>query len=378
MKNHLNSSVIKQLAETIQSHFEKFDYDGFVETASDKLEQLELKQRSNQITGALNLFMPQDFFVSMNIILESLAPSNSEETIQFDINGKGISGWIMMPVCDYVSTHAYLFMKAFDQKTFERALEVLKQCTKCFSSEFAVRPFLKDYPKETLAIFTTWLNDPNPHVRRLVSEGSRPYLPWGIQLKQFVEKPDYILPLLEALKDDESEYVRRSVANSLNDLSKVHGDLIAQYCNLWWRNNDRNNNRMLKHACRTLIKQGHPKVLSMLGYSKPKNLSCTLELSEARVEMGSKQLINLHITNEDSEKQSLLIDYAVHFVKANGLCSRKVFKWGTCKIDDKQHLMLKKQHSFKAITTRKYYAGLHKVEVLINGISMAQSDFELI
>lgn len=381
-KEKFNSVVIGYLAAQITLHWPQFNKTSFEASATQNIDTLELKARSNQIVNALLEYMPADFEHASHIIQKSLAEELPDENLNFETGEDGIAGWMLMPVADYISC------KTLQQpsQNLKLGMALLKACTKRFTAEFAIRPLLRDFPTETLAYLHEWASDPNLHVRRLVSEGSRPMLPWGIRLHAFIDDPNIILPLLEQLKNDESEYVRRSVANSLNDIAKHHPDLVANIAETWWHANNKNRTKLLKHACRTLIKDGHPKVLSLLGYEPASLSKVTLKLRHAELAHGSHQEIELQLESASSETQALLIDYVVHHQKANGTLTPKVFKWTSVKLGAKTNdaktecsrLVLNKRHSFKAVTTRKYYSGEHKIEILINGEPFIQQSFVLV
>jgi 3-methyladenine DNA glycosylase AlkC len=376
-KNNFNADVINNIAhylsEASHKHKLAFDDESFVKQASNELDTLELKARSNQIAAALDQHMPADFGEAVILIESALAPPSKDETIQFTTDDKGLAGWMMMPITDYIA-EASLRDNA---KYFTQGLDLLHACTQRFSAEFSIRPFLRDHASKTLDVLATWATDQNVHVRRLVSEGSRPYLPWGLRLQAFAKDPTPILPLLAQLKDDPSEYVRRSVANNLNDIAKDHPDKVVEIVSTWWDEGNKDRTRLIKHACRTLIKDGHSGALALFGYTPAKLGNLTLFLSQKVVNWGGEQEITLFIQNQQNRAQNLLIDYAMHHQKANGKMSPKVFKWTSLILKAGEQKTLTKKHSFKPVTTRKYYAGSHKVEILVNGKAFAADDFEL-
>lgn len=395
-KNRFNQDLIEKLANILQENCSQtkqsrhnqqcvqFDAKGFIACANHNLESLELKARSNQICQALHTFLPDDFIVSAKIIESSLAPPSIDETIFHDFQQMHLAGWVLSPICDYIA------QKGLENEAlhFERALHLLHACTQRFTAEFAVRPFLQTEPEKALNIMHTWVTDPNQHVRRLVSEGTRPFLPWGIRLKQFANDPSPVIALLEKLKNDQSEYVRRSVANNLNDIAKVHPNTVANIAERWLKQSEsctdkaaqKNTFRMVKHACRTLIKNGHPQVLAFFGYPPAQLRECHLTIESDKVEQGRELNFTLQVvaSKNVNEQQSLLIDYVVYHQKANGALSPKVFKWKTAVLNTEQKMVVKKCHSFKKVTTRKYYSGEHKLEVLINGKVLASKRFELV
>jgi 3-methyladenine DNA glycosylase AlkC len=261
---------------------------------------------------------------------------------------------------------------------FDLSMMLLKEMTKRSSSEFGIRFFLLAQPERTLSVLESWVDDSNYHVRRLISEGTRPRLPWAMRLPAFIEDPAPILPLLEALKYDGEEYVRRSVANNLNDIAKDHPDIVARIAGQWLKGADNNRHRLIRHACRTLIKQGHQGTLKALGYGPPRVALEKLLISTPRVAFGTALEFELSLTSTAARAQALIVDYAIHHRKASGATTAKVFKWKTATLAPGATLRAKRKHAIKSITTRVYYPGRHRLEILVNGVSLAIEDFELV
>jgi len=278
-KNLFNIEVVTDLAAHIKNVHAEFDDKSFVTHISSSLDQLELKQRSNLICNTLCDFLPQNFLSARNVLLKTLHPSEESELSEMNIDESGVRGWIVMPMADFVG------LRGGDY--FHESMEALKEMTKRFSSEFAVRPFIARETDKSINYLHRWSEDENYHVRRLASEGSRPRLPWGMQLKCFIEDPRPIFPVLRKLRDDPSDYVRKSVANHLNDVSKDHADILVKELKSWMNRDDTNRTRLIKHACRTLIKSGDRGVLKLLGYNKAEVDLLDLKLNKKRVEAGS-------------------------------------------------------------------------------------------
>ena len=366
-KESLNANVVRQLGHIFARVHGDFDEHGFCGAATKGLHKLELKERAHHIMCALDERLPEDFSAFSTIILASLHPSEDPSREGAEFGAAGVMGFAAWPVTDLVTKRGIGMP--------EEALALLMQVTKRFSAEFAVRPFLDQHTEKTLQIFEGWIGDENRHVRRLVSEGSRPRLPWGMQLKKFVGAPAKILPLLEFLKDDKEEYVRRSVANSLNDIAKDHPDLVAKIARDWLKGADKDRTRLVKHACRTLLKQGHQGALEAFGYGAVSGLTCDLEINTPTVEYGAVLGFEAKFI-APSGVGKMMVDYAIHFVKANGKTAPKVFKWKDTSLNGGR-LSAVRNHAIKPITTRKYYAGKHVLEIFVNGVSVATAPFEL-
>lgn len=366
-KHMLNVSLIREMAGHFSRVWPEFESNIFVPMASDNLDALELKERSDQITTAMARCLPQDFERAADIIRTTLAPRRATQSVDPDIAEIGLTGWAHIPVSYYVGRHGL--------GHFEQSLELLKELS---GGEFAIRFFLLEDPDRTLSIIKRWTRDPCPHVRGLVSEGTRPRLPWAIRLPVFVEDPTPLLPLLEALRDDEEEAIRRSVANNLNDISKDHPDLGANIAAQWLFGADTERQRLVRHACRTLVKQGHRGALKALGYRPPRVELVQLSVLTERVVFGSALEFEVLLASTSDRGPALIIDYAIHHRKANGGTSPKVFKWKKCTIAPRARIRALRKHSIRRITTRTYYPGTHHLEILVNGESLGMGDFELL
>lgn len=368
-KNFLNDIVISNMGEHLKKAWPEFNRTGFVTMATKSLKTLELKQRSIQITEALAVFLPDNFEKTASVMLASLAP---EDGYEIDVNKdkRGIVGWAVMPMVDYVGLHGI--------ENFDTSMHLFKEMTKRSSSEFGIRYFLIAEPERTVTVLNSWINDPNHHVRRLISEGTRTRLPWAMRLPVFIDDPMPVINLLEKLKDDKEEYVRRSVANNLNDIAKDHPDTVAELSRQWMKGASKERQRLVKHGCRTLIKNGHKKTLEVLGFNPPKIHKANIKILTPKVIFGDKLQFTFSIRSDSEKIQALIVDYIIHHQKANGKTTPKVFKWRTVNLSPKETLTQSKNHNIKKITTRVYYAGAHAVEIMVNGVSMGKANFQLV
>ncbi len=240
-----------------------------------------------------------------------------------------------------------------------------------------MRAFIEAHPGLTFATLATWARDPSEHVRRLASEGSRPRLPWGLQLKGLIADPSPALPLLRVLQDDESEYVRRSVANHLNDIAKDHPAIVAEWLEEHLPGASPERRALLKHASRTLIKRGDARILKAWGLGQKLRGEAGLTVAPKRVALGDSIELGVVLTSNARKTQKLVVDYAVHHVKANGGTTAKVFKGWVLELGAGEKRLLRKRHSLKLITTRRYHAGRHAVDLLVNGEMVASAAFDL-
>jgi 3-methyladenine DNA glycosylase AlkC len=369
-KNVFNKDLILNIATQISYNYSEFNKSRFITSASKDLETLELKARSLQITHALAEYLPKNFDNAGNIMLNSLGNPQKDEHVIGETSNLGISGWGIMPMAHVVGL--------FGLDHFDLSMTLLKEMTKRFTAEFDIRFFLINHQKETLDILHTWTNDKSLHVRRLVSEGTRPRLPWAMQLPEFISNPSPVIALLDKLKDDEEEDVRRSVANNLNDIAKDHPDLVADIAEIWMKGATKNRKRLISHACRTLIKQGHQKTLHILGYKSPKLTDSQIDIMTPEVTMGGYVSFSFTTKSDSNKDQALMIDFIIHHKKANGKLSGKVFKWKKTTLPAEKILNATKKHPFKKISTRVFYPGLHKVEIMVNGISFGCKEFQLV
>jgi 3-methyladenine DNA glycosylase AlkC len=368
-KNFFNPTLIAQMGEHLHRAAPTFDAERFVALACRGLDDLELKQRSAQIQAALGACLPEDFPGACELMIAALHPEEEAPIGEMSLDEGGIRGWAVMPMADWVAEHGV--------PHFDLAMDTLMVMTRRFSAEFAIRTFLLADPERALATMKTWARHDNVHVRRLASEGCRPRLPWGVQLPRFIEDPAPVLELLELLKDDPEEYVRRSVANNLNDISKDHPDLLATLAERWLRGAGRDRKRLVRHACRTSIKKGHRPTLRALGYGPPAVELVRLALGAERVRLGQGLDIEVELRSTASKSQELLLDYLVHHRLASGRTSPKVFKWKTLRLAPGAAVTVEKRHPIKPITTRTYYSGTHHLEIQLNGEVLGRVDFEL-
>lgn len=361
-KNELGEARIRIISSHLVRVHKDFNADEFLSIALKDLNDLSLMQRNAQIVEAMAACLPTPFPQAKEILMQALAPYDQQ------LDEQGLHSWLAVPVSEFLGKHG--------KEHFNEAMQGLAQVTPLFSSEWGIRHIIDHQQENALKILHQWTKHKNEHVRRLVSEGSRPRLPWGFQLKAVVNDPDLTFPLLEKLKNDPSDYVRLSVSNHLNDISKDHPDYLQKKIEPWLEPSNAQRTRLIKHACRTLIKQGHQPTLNMLGFKPFKINNIKLELQQNTIKYGEKLNFNLSFDGPDSGRD-MIIDYAIHFQKANGSLAAKVFKWKVTSLNKDASFKGKKAHAIKPVTTRKYYNGEHLLEVLVNGKSIATQPFLL-
>jgi 3-methyladenine DNA glycosylase AlkC len=364
-KHSLGEGAVRRIARTIKNAESSFPDEVFTQDALIGLESLELKARVNHIVGVLHTHLP---FGSLNAIDVLVRAGEIWNVGDPDNSSDGFAAW---PVIEFVGTHGL--------EHFDESMTALRKLTSLFSAEFAIRGYIERYPMHAMELLASWTGDVDPHVRRLVSEGTRPRLPWGRRLKQFQADPLPVLNLLEKLKDDESEYVRRSVANNLNDIAKDHPETVIEVCRRWLEEATDARMWIIKRATRTLVKAGHPEALKLLGFDPDAKIVLeSFALATENTALGDDLEFRFEIRSESGELQSLVIDYAIHHVKKNGDRVPKVFKLKTLELGPGATVPIVRAHKFRQITTRKYYSGRHALEIRVNGKSYGMVEFDLV
>jgi 3-methyladenine DNA glycosylase AlkC len=354
LKEIFNRERLSQLARETAAVWPRFDGERFLTLATAGLDDLGIMQRMRQAAVSLRETLPRDFPEAL-AILKELAPRIGHNFAA-----------ITLPE----------FVALYGQKHFDLSLEALKFFTPFGSSEFAIRHFLvADFDRAIVAM-RGWAEDENEHIRRLASEGSRPRLPWSFQLRNLIADPSPTGPILERLKADPSLYVRKSVANHLNDIGKDHPNLLVERVSGWNLEN-RHTAWIVRHALRTLIKKGDSRALALIGTTGKAEISIeAFAVVPARIKLGERITTWAKLSSTSKAAQRLVIDYAVHYPKKNGI-SRKVFKLKEADLLPGADCELAISQTVKDFTTRKHNAGFHRVELMVNGEAVAESGFDL-
>ncbi|MDP4527037.1 DNA alkylation repair protein [Bacillus halotolerans] len=351
LKEIYNQELISRLIDTVKETYPAFNKDKFEELLmTGEWPELALKERMRRITVALYETLPKHYGEALAVLWDA-AP-----------HFKGLSG-IIFP--DYVEQYGL--------EHWDDSMKALEYFTAYSTSEFAVRPFLLLNQEKMIAQFLIWSKHENEHVRRLASEGSRPRLPWGKSIPALKSDPSPVLPILEQLMQDESLYVRKSVANSLNDISKTHPHLLREVAEQWYGTHP-HTDWIIKHAYRTLLKKGDKQALSLFGYHDADSIQLQdLTCESSRISIGETLKFTFHIHSDRVQK--VRIEYAIDYVKTRGQRHRKVFKITETNIGKNETKSYTKTHSFKDLSTRKHYKGIHTLSVIINGEVKKSLDF---
>ncbi len=362
-KNEFSFPKAKSIAVAVKRVHPDFSIPRVSKGLEEALEPLELKQRMHFIADRIEAGLPSHPPEMFSILVKSLAKD--------DVDRLGIRSFLTWPLTEIVAR------RGMDH--FSESMAALEEMTKRFSAEFAIRPFIRLQPEKAFKQLHKWCRHPDHHVRRLVSEGSRPLLPWGGNLPELLEPQYPTLALLEKLHRDPSDYVRLSVSNHLNDFSKRHPGLVLGTLQKWRRVSpgDRQMEKLTRHACRTLLKAGHPEALAQLGYGSADALDLqSVSISPDAVKLGGKLEFNLTIKNISAKPVRVMFDFAIHHLKANGSHSPKVFKGRTKELLPGEVWTVCGRHAMKPVTTRVYHAGLHYFEPRLNGKDFGRLKFK--
>ena len=357
-KDHISSVSVRRLGDVLAAGDHRFDACRFAEEASGGLDRLELKARVAHVSGVLARHLPGDFESAAAVVLSTVPSSD-------------LTVWEAWPVTDWVAEAGIDAPAA--------ALEVLAAITGRASGEFAIRPFIGRYPAHTFQTMERWTAHPDEEVRRLVSEGSRPRLPWSPRVGVLDAEPRWAEPLLDRLRDDPSSYVRRSVANHLNDISKVDPDGALDVARRWMTGGGTHVAAVVRHGLRTMVKAGDFRALALVGADAGAQFEVRdFTVAKRTVRLGGELVWRCVLTAHHGSPVVAVVDYVVHFAGARGATRRKVFKLTTVRLDPGRPVEIIRRHPFVPVTTRRYYAGSHRVEVQVNGRVLGGGDFDLV
>ncbi len=356
-KDYVNRESVSKFASDLSKVYKGFDQKNFINSVCTKeFFDLELKDRLNEVSRQLKPFLPGSYKKAIELLIKAAPKVN------------GFYNWSMT---------AYIEQYGLDQ--FDISVNALKELTKYGSSEFALRPFMINHTDKMMKVLNKWVNDPNEHIRRLAAEGSRPRGVWVAHIEAFKKDPRPVLKLLEHLKADESLYVRKAVANNLNDIAKDHPDLVIKTAIQWLKDKNPNTDWIIKHACRTLIKKGDPLVFPLFGFTtSPKVQLKRLSLSDKTIKIGSTVTVDFEIQSMSDKSQKLAVDYKLYFIKKSGKTAPKTFKLSEKSIKGNEIIPFSIKYNFADLSTRKHSPGMHRIEIIINGQSYKVVTFEVI
>ncbi|WP_240034749.1 DNA alkylation repair protein [Glaciihabitans arcticus] len=355
MNELINERAVRRMADGLAGSYPS------VLAAISSLDPLSLRERADLISAALLEDLPSSYADIAAVFRTALADPS-------------FRGWIIWPVGETVTTAA---LRDGSTEAFDDALALMAELTSRLTSEFPIRRLLQADPDRAIRIVKEWTNSPDEHVRRLASEGTRHYLPWAIRVPGLLARPAATIPILDGLYRDESDYVRRSVANHLNDLARVHPELVVDTATRWTQQPDAHTAQLVRHALRSLVKKGFPPALQLLGYHPAEVTVSALTLDTQSVTLPGALGFSFTVTNDGPDSATLAIDYAVHYVKSNGTLAPKVFKLTSAVLKPGETQTFSKRHAFRQMTTRVHYAGEHRLEVQVNGVQFGRVPFDV-
>lgn len=353
LRNMFHEESLHKTALAIREIYPSFQVDKFLKLTMDETwDELQLKARCRKISTSLGALLPGEYEKALGILEKAVS---------------GLSYAYFFP--DFIEVYGV------EEKNWELSIKALERTTKYWSAEFAVRAFLIKDEKRMMAQMYDWSKHENEHVRRLASEGCRPQLPWGQTLISFKKDPSPILPILEQLKNDPSLYVRKSVANNLNDISKTHPELVLSIAKKWYGVSD-NTDWIIRQGCRTLLKKGNRDVMELFNLDDTASVKLLeFSLNAASVTIGDSFTFTLTILAEKETKARL--EYGIDFVKSNGKRMRKRFKISEISLKENEKKSYEKKHSFADLSTRKHYPGIHSIAIIANGTELGKLEFSL-
>lgn len=355
LKEALNTEAMYTLAQVAKNAAPNFNEAKFLELALVNLHELSIMERMAQAADALRKCLPEDFLEVLKAI-RTMAPSLP-------------CGFVSMTLPEVIGRHGLAHL--------DESLDMLEWLTPFSTAEFAIRPYMEKHLDMMLNKAMVWAKHPNEHVRRLASEATRPRLPWAKRLPALAANPELTRPILVALKADESRYVQKSVANHLNDIAKEKPEWVLDLLESWPKNSDRTL-WITRHAVRNLIKAGNERALNLMGAKASVDAAAKFSVDQGSIPLGQQIRLFASISSLSDEVQNIVLDYAVHFVRPNGKVSRKVFKWRAFALEARRSLKLEKWHRFVDLTTRKHIAGMHNVELILNGSTIAEINIQLL
>lgn len=366
LKTFFSSALVRRMAVDIARVHPRFPARAFTRDACRGLDALELLDRGRHIADALGRHLPAAYPAAIDILLRSLGPEHATD----ELIGLGMAPFFYLPHTLFVATRGL--------EHFDLSMRAQYELTKRFSAEGSIRPYIARDPERAMAFLEKWTADDNAHVRRLVSEGTRLRLPWAQRVAWLDQHPTRVLALLELLKDDPSSMVRRSVANNLNDLGKVRPDLLIRTARAWLKGASPERRLLIEHALRSAVKRGDKDALALLGYGQTPRVSVEgVGFTPKRVRIGGRVAMTFGLKSTSTKPQRLLVDVAVHFVKARGVRARKVFKLGRLTLGPRERIALKTTFSLAVHTTRVPRPGRHDVDVIVNGSAIRAGAFEV-
>lgn len=358
MKDYFNADTARRLGSQLG-----IDGEEYAAWVAPRVEGLEILERVTVFAQGLREQLAGDYVGVVGRVVEKLGPELAEGEGYFN------HAFHLWPVSRFIELYG------LDEP--EASLDAIEALTKSFTGEWAVRPYLERYPNLTMSRVYQWAGSDSHNVRRLASEGIRPRLPWAKVYTPFVADPTPILPVLDRLYADASLFVRKSVANNLNDIGRTHPELALATATRWAASGTRRATWVVERGLRGLIKRGHSEALELVGFSAPSAITATRPEFPRAVAIGEKATLSATLTNTGDSPANVLAEYRVHFLKKNGTQQPSVFRLGKFTLAPGETRVVTKTHLFRVISTRTYYPGAQSISLVINGREGELVEFEL-
>lgn len=358
MKDYFNADTAQKLGTQLG-----IDGAEYAEWVAPRVEDLEISDRVTVFAQGLRQRLSGDYVEVVGGVVDKLGPELAEGEGYFN------HAYHLWPVSRFIELYG------LDEP--EVSLDAIEALTRVFTGEFAVRPFLTRYPELTMSRVHQWAESDSHNVRRLASEGIRPRLPWAKVHTPFVQDPSPIIPVLDRLYDDASLFVRKSVANNLNDIGRTHPELVLATASRWADSGTTHATWVVERGLRGLIKQGHREALELVGFPAPTTITTTRPEFPETVAIGQKATLSATLTNTGDTATNVLAEYRLHFLKKNGTRQPSVFRLGKFTLKPGENRAVSKTHPFRVVNTRTYYPGTQALSLVINGHEGELVDFEL-
>jgi len=361
-KNLFNKEYFENFTEIAGNYIPSFDKKKFIDQIfDDNWDERALKERARHTSTVLHTHLSGNYKEDVELIFRIIDHISESPSLKPGIEA--------MFFADY--------LECFGLDHYDISIHAMERMTCFFSCEFAIRPYIIRYPQRTLSRMLQWSQNPHEQIRRLSSEGCRPRLPWGIAIPFLKKDPSPIIPILENLKNDESETVQRSVANNLNDISKDHPERVLALVREW-KGKSKITDWIVKHGSRTLLKQGHPEAMALFGFLRADHIQISdFQIARKEIRIGEELEFTAVITNHEIKECNIRLEYAIGFLLSNNRYGQKVFKISESIYKAGMERKIVRKHSFRPISTRRYYAGIHQIRLIVNGVEKPPLEFIL-
>jgi 3-methyladenine DNA glycosylase AlkC len=358
LKENVNGELLRSLAVLLAGAWPDFPTESFLADASDSLGNLELKDRIRHVAAALGRALPADPARVVAILDEALAAPE-------------LKGWMAWPCAELLGT---LVSGAPDM-----VIPFMARLTPRASCEFAIRPCIENHPELTFAYLEEWAGHADEHVRRLVSEGTRPRLPWGARLRALQADPSPSLRLLDRLREDPSDYVRRSVANHLGDIAKDHPALALETAARWRAEGGQHVDEVVRHGLRALVKAGDPEALALIGYDHRITARLVrVAVDPQRLAVGGQATISVTLMVDGDDTVPVVVEYRVHFLGVRGRRKPRAFRMARLMLEPGVPTHLSRRHTFDHVSIRTLHPGDHLIDIQVNGRVLGSCVLELV